>query len=97
MTLRAETGEIVLAISAFNEWEKNPSMVTALEKKLSNYIKYIEGGQYAKEYGNDPVCIQIVSEFNLSKEAEELVKKVERSSGIEIQVSVMGEIKNPWQ
>lgn len=96
LTLRAKTGEIVLAINAFHDWKKNPSMVTDLEKKLRNYIRYIEGGQYAKEYGNDPVFIQIVSEFDLSQEAEQLVKKVERSSGIEIRISIIGEIKNPF-
>jgi len=96
LTLRAKTGEIVLAINAFQDWKKNPSMIKELETKLRNYIHYIEDGQYAKEYGNDPVFIQIVSEFDLSQEAEQLLKKVERSSGIEIRVSIMGEFKNPF-
>jgi hypothetical protein len=96
LTLRAKTGEIVLAINAFQDWKKNPSMINDLEKKLRNYINYIEDGQYAQEYGNDPVFIQIVSEYDLSQEAEQLVKKVERSSGIEIRISIMGKIKNPF-
>ena len=96
MTLRAKTGEIVLAINVFQDWKKIPSTVKDLEKKLRNYIQYIEGGRYAQVYGNDPVFIQIVSEYDLSQEAEQLVKKVERSSGIEIRISVIGVIENPF-
>lgn len=89
-------GEIVLAISAHLDWEENPETVGELDKKLRNYIQYIEGGQYRDEYGHSPVFIQIMTAYPLSPEAESLVERVENATGVDVKVTVMGPL-SPFQ
>jgi hypothetical protein len=83
-------GEIVLAISAHLDWKQHPKTVKQLDKKLQNYVRYIEGGQYSEQYGNAPVFIQIMTAYPLSPQAEKLVQKVQNATGIDIKVEVMG-------
>lgn len=93
---KSKEGEFLLAISAHLDWNKNPKTVKDLEKKLRNYIHYIEGGQFAEEYGNSPVHIEIMTAYELSPEAEQLVDRVQRTSGIAIKATVMGTF-NPFK
>ena len=88
---RSKQDEIVLVISAAQDWKKDPSMLKDLDKKLRNYISYIESDKYTQEYGNSPVFIEIVSVHQFSPEATQLAEKVQMASGIEIKTTVMGD------
>lgn len=92
----SKQGEIILAISAAQNWKKNPSMVKDLEKKLRNYIHYIESDQYTQKHGDSPVIIDIMTAHKLSPEAIQLVDKVHKASGIDIKITVMGAF-NPFR
>jgi hypothetical protein len=83
-------GKIVLAISAHEDWSENPHTLDQLDEKLKNYVHFIEGGQYQDQFGNAPVFIEIMTAYPLSPKAEKLVKRVSRSTGIEIKTQVMG-------
>jgi len=87
---KSPEGEIILAISAHEDWGKKPHTIEQLEKKLQSYIRFIENGQYEESYGNAPVIIQIMTAYALSPEAEKVCQKVENATGIEIKVLVMG-------
>lgn len=93
---KSNEGEVVLGISAIKDWKDNPSMVKDLDNKLRSYIRYIESDQFTKEYGNSPVFIQIMTAYELSPEAVQLVEKVKKASGFEIKAVVTG-VFNPWK
>jgi hypothetical protein len=93
---KSKEGEIVLGISAIKDWKDNPGMVKDLDNKLRSYIRYIESDQYTKEYGHSPVFIQIMTAYELSPEAVQLVDKVKKASGIDIRTLVTG-VFNPWK
>jgi hypothetical protein len=93
---RSKEGEIVLGISAIHDWKNDPQMVKDLDNKLRSYIRYIESDKYTQEYGNSPVFIQIMTAYELSPEAVQLVDKVKKASGIEIKTQVTG-VFNPWK
>jgi hypothetical protein len=94
---QAPDGKIVLAISAHEDWSKNPHTLDQLDEKLRNYIYFIEDGQYEDQFGDKPVFIQIMTAYPLSPAAEKLVKRVSRSTGIEIKAEVMGVFNNPYK
>jgi hypothetical protein len=93
---KSKEGEIVLGISANHDWKNDPKMVQELDIKLRTYIAYIESDTYTKEYGKSPVFIQIMTAYELSPEAVQLVDKVKGASGIEIKTVVTG-VFNPWK
>ncbi|MCB2214422.1 hypothetical protein KQH50_03390 [bacterium] len=94
---QAPDGGIVLAISAHEDWSKNPYTLDQLDEKLRNYVYFIDGGQYEDQFGDKPVSIQIMTAYPLSRAAEKLVKRVSRSTGIEIKTEVMGVMPNPFK
>ena len=94
---KSKQGEIVLVISAFQDWNADPDMLKDLDKKLQNYISYIESDKYTEEYGNSPVFIEIVSVHQFSPEAIKLAEKVQMASGVDVKTTVMGgAFSNPF-
>ena len=92
---KSPKGEILLGISAHEDWNQNPHTVNQLDAKLKNYIHFIEGGQYRSQYGNAPVLIKIMTAHPLSPKAEKLIKRVSKATGINIEADVMG-ASNPF-
>ena len=93
---KSPKGEIVLGISAHEDWQQNPHTLRQLDEKLKNYIHFIESGQYTNQYGNAPVVIKIMTAHPLSPKAEKLVKRVSKATGINIEADVMGAF-NPFK
>lgn len=86
---RAPDGRIVLAISAHEDWNTAPHTLEQLDRKLKTYVRFVESGQCAQEYGHAPITIEIMTAYPLSPQAASLVEKVEMACGIEIRVHVM--------
>ena len=87
---KSPQGEIVLAMTAAGDWNNDSSMTGDLVKKLRTYHSFIKSEEFKQQHGNSPVYIQIMTNCELSPEADQLVQKVQKTTGIDIKTQVSG-------
>lgn len=73
--------EVVLFITDHLPWNSEFARkhLTLLEKKLNNYLAYIEGGEIYDKYPQHKgkiIIINVIGKYPLNDEAEEYYKKV---------------------
>jgi len=72
--------QLVLVMVEPREWCSDKNMYKELNKKINNYLSYVEDGQMMEDYGNldiDSVKLELLHSYEFNEHARKIIEALQ--------------------
>jgi len=86
---QSPTGEIVLVISAAEDWSTDEHALELLSEKIDTYVSHIEDPRFKAEYGSATAYIEVVTMREPTPQVQELLDAASAATGVRMNIRKM--------